>query len=593
MPDFSVPGTHPVSIDERAYLLDLASDQFSYETIPLLNPQLSQSQDQVNESSLNPEGLWRRSQESWHKGEGQTYLDKADSDAARFRTSLGVNVWEKGEISLLNAVSKLYTGTPTHLVWQLSNLYISDGVNIIRYSDIYTPGSPTTIDINMAEPDKTVTSMIPFGIGILAALDTNGIHAYSPGAGASHYSDLRATIIAYVAGRLMASYLGNIYNITATPAAPAPLYTHPDVGFNFVGFAEAKGYIYAAGVNVITKKSFIYKTSIKPDGTALEIPSVAAPLPEGEEVSAVYGYLNFLLIGTSRGVRFAVPDSNGNLEIGALLETPNAVVCFEGQGPFVWFGWSNYDATHTGLGRCDLRTIVGGVAPAYATDLMAVDQGGITSVITDPLTDRRIFANTASGVYVETGNKVTTASIDSGYITYDLPEEKEARFVDVRYRVLEGSDAIYLSNQSGTFNLLRTNTAADLQKRFSAGNLIGDMHELRHVFSRSGTDATKGPILTRHTLKSQVKVNMGAYWYLPLTIASEEITQGGNERHRDIVDEFEYLSALAGEKTTVELKILSSTYSVTVEDVKFAPTHQDTDNTGFQGTMIVKLKVSV
>lgn len=592
MPDFAVPGTHPISIDGRAYLLDLASEEFAYETIPLLNPQLQNTADQVSESSLNPEGLWRRSQESWHKGAGQTYLDKVDSDAARFRTSLGVDVWEKGEISLLNTVTKLYTGTPRHLVWQAGNLYASDGVNIRKYSDIYTPGPVTVVDINLAEPDQTVSSMISFGTGILAAVGTNGIHAYN-GAVASHYSDLQASTLGYVAGRLMAARLASIYNITAVPAAPAALYTHPDPSWVWTGFASAKGYIFISGYNILSNNSYVYKTTIQPDGTALEIPSVAAPLPEGEQLISIYGYLNFILLGTSEGLRFAVPDSNGNLEIGALIETPNPVLCFEGQGPFVWFGWSNYDGTHTGLGRCDLRTIVGGIAPAYATDLMANDQGGITSIVTDPLNDRRIFANVQSGVYVESPNKVSTANIDSGFITYDLPEEKEARFVDVRYRVLEGSDSIYIANQTGAFQLLRVNTAADLEKRFSAGNLIGDMHELRHVFTRSTTDLTKGPVLTRHTLKSQVKVNMGAYWYLPLTLVSEEMTGAGNELHRNVLDEFTYLSDLAGEKQTVEMKLLSSVYSVTVEDVKFIPSHQSDDNTAFQGTMIVKVKVSV
>lgn len=592
MADFSVPGTHPVSLDGRAYLLDLGSEQFSYESIPMLNPQLQQSAEQVSESSLNPEGLWRRSQESWHKGAGQTYLDKNDSDSARFRTSLGIDPWEKGEITLLNEVTKLYSGTPRHLVWQLGGLYISDGINVLRYGDVYTPGAVTVVDINAAEPDVTATSMIAFGVGILVALDTNGIHSYN-GATVSHYSDLRASTIAYVAGRLMASYLGNIYNITAVPAAPAPLYTHPEVGFNFVGFAEAKGFIFAAGTNVLTKNSLIYKTSIKPDGTALDIPSVAAPLPEGEEITAIYGYLNFILIGTTEGVRFAVPDTNGNLEVGALVETNAAVRCFEGQGPFVWFGWDNYDGTHTGLGRCDLRTIVGGVAPAYATDLMATDQGAITSIVTDPATDRRIFANSTSGVYVESANKVSSGEINSGYITYDLPEEKEARFVDVRYRELRGSDTVYLSNADGVFQFLRTNTSLDYVKRIPAGNLIGDMHEIKHVFTRSLTDPTVGPVLTRHTLKSQVKVDMGGYWYLPLILASEEVTQGGNERHRDVLEEFQHLRALAGAKATVPLTILSDSEDVTVEDVKFIPSHQSDDNTAFQGTMLVKVKASV
>ena len=596
MPDFSVPGTHPISIADHAYLLDIASQQFSYETIPLLNPTsqlyFSQSASQVSESSLNPEGLWRRSQESWHKGAGQTYLDKVESDAARFRSSLGINVWNKGEISLLNDVTKLYTGSPRSMVWQLGSLYIADGVNIRKYSDVYTPGAATIIDINMAEPDQTVTSMIGFGLGVLAAVGTNGLHA-SDGTTQSHYSDLNADVIGYVAGRLMAAHNNSVYNVTSVPAAPTALYSHPDGLFRWVGFAEAKGHIFMGGSSLVTDKSFIYKTEIKPDGTALDIPSIAAPLPEGEKVTAIYGYLNFILIGTTNGVRFAIPDSNGDLEVGALLETSSPVLSFEGQGPFVWFGWSNYDGTHTGLGRCDLRTIVSGIAPAYATDLMAVDQGGITSIVTDPVNDRRIFADINSGVYVESGLKVPSGEINSGYITYGLPEEKEARFVDVRYRDLRGSDTVYLSTQDGIFQFLRTNTSLDYVKRIPAGYLVGDMHEIKHVFTRSLNDPTVGPILTRHTLKSQVQVNMGAYWYLPLIIASEVVTQAGNESHMNVLDEFTYLANLAGGKTRVDMKILATTYSVSIEDVKFVPSNQADDNSAFQGTIVVKAKVTV
>ncbi len=595
MPDFTVPGTHPIAINDRAYLLDLESQQFAFETIPLLNPQLSQSQDQVGESSLNPEGLWRKSQESWHKGTGQTYLDKVDSDAARFRSSLGVNVWDKGEVSLLNEVSKKYaSSTAGQLVFQLGALYIADGVNITRIGDIYTPGSITAIDINLAEPDEVVRSMTQFGLGMLVALGPNGIHATGGTTGSTtHYSDLDADLIAYVGGRIMAARDNVIYNVIAGGAAPAALYTHPESLFTWNSFAEAKGYIYAAGSSLFSDKSFIYKTTVKADGTALDIPSSAGGLPEGEKVSSIYGYLNFILIGTNNGVRFAIPDANGNLEIGALLETPYPVTCFEGQGPFVWFGWSNYDSTHTGLGRCDLRTIVGGVAPAYATDLMANDQGGVTSVVTDHINNRRVFTVAGSGVFVEMGTKVATAELNSGYITYDLPEEKEARFVDVRYRGLNGSDSVYLSNQDGNFQVLRTNTNLNYVNRIPAGNLIGDMHEIKHVFTRSTTDATTGPILTRHTLKSQVKVDMGAYWYLPLVLASEEITKANNERHRDVLDEFTYLSDLARAKETVSLTILESEYDVTVEDVKFIPTHETDDDSAFQGTIIVKVKVSV
>jgi hypothetical protein len=74
-----VPSLYPVGLAGRGYNLDLDMGQFAHVSIPLLKPQ-QDAGNQVSESSLNPEGLWRRSQDSWHKGAGQTYLDKPDSD---------------------------------------------------------------------------------------------------------------------------------------------------------------------------------------------------------------------------------------------------------------------------------------------------------------------------------------------------------------------------------------------------------------------------------------------------------------------------------------------------------------------------------
>jgi TolB-like protein len=58
--------------------------------------------DLPGEQSLNPDDLWRRSFESWHRGAGQTDFDWADSDEFRFRSSLGVDPWTKRRLSLLN-----------------------------------------------------------------------------------------------------------------------------------------------------------------------------------------------------------------------------------------------------------------------------------------------------------------------------------------------------------------------------------------------------------------------------------------------------------------------------------------------------------
>ena len=65
-----VPSVFPVAIDGRPYMVDQKSGRFvrNYEQ------RIRDSQDistAPGESSINPGGLWRRGQDSWHYGAGQ------------------------------------------------------------------------------------------------------------------------------------------------------------------------------------------------------------------------------------------------------------------------------------------------------------------------------------------------------------------------------------------------------------------------------------------------------------------------------------------------------------------------------------------
>lgn len=591
-----VPGKYPIGIAGRGYNLDLKSGQFSHQTIPLLKPQ-QDSSNQVAESSLNPEGLWRRSQDSWHEGAGQTYLDKPDSSAARFRSSTGIDPWTKGEITLLNDTFRTYNvtggvigenlrlvtaGDFVYMAFDTTLCFLNDPLNDISASGI------TTCDIQAGEASQTINSITSDGNFVYAALGLNGIHRTARGTTtSSHYSDLQASLVGYTLGRLMAARQNSIYNVTATGAAPTALLTHPNPDFTWVGFAEGKGHIFAAGFS--GDKSLIYKTGIKPDGTALEVPSPAGQLPDGEVVRSIYGYLGFILIGTDNGVRFSIPDNNGNLEIGALIETNSAVKCFEGQGSFVWFGWTNYSGTKTGLGRIDLKTIVNGVAPAYASDLMATTQGVINSIIT--FNGRRLFTIAQVGTYVEATYRVPSGQIDSGLIGYGIPEEKIAIYVDVRYKSISGSDAVYIAKADGVFTLLGTNTTLSTTEQFEAGNVRDEFHEIRHVISRNGTTTSLAPVLTRHTLKAQITANMGGFWILPILIAEHEDIRGATSiEHRNVHDEFLFLTGLSADKSMVTLQILNELYTVVAEDSEFRPTHINSKYDGWNGTMLMKLK---
>lgn len=593
-----VPGLYVIGLGGRGYNLDSESGQFTHVSIPVLKPQ-QDSGNQVSESSLNPEGLWRRSQDSWHKGAGQTYLDKPDSDSARFRSSIGIDVFTEGQISLLPATYKKYTvsgiGENVRLIVAGEYLYVASDSTLSFFNDPLNDASPGTLtDSNILAGESTtdILSLASDGNYVYAALGFNGLHRTARGSAVSEsYSDVVSQVVGYTLGRLMVGNGPNLYNIVSSGPAPTALYTHPNPDFQWVGFAEGKGHIFAAGFS--GDKSIVYKTAIKPDGTELEIPSSAGQLPDGEVVRSIYGYLGFILIGTDNGVRFSVPDSNGNLEIGALIETNAPVTCFEGQGSFVWFGWSNYDSSHTGLGKCDLRTIVDNVAPAYATDLMADDQGVVNSVVT--FQGRRLFTVARSGAYLEATYKVLSGSIDSGLISYGIPESKIAVFVDVRYLSLDGTDQIWLARSDGVFELIGTNSSTSQTNQFSADNATSEFHEIRHVISRDSTDTTLSPILTRHTLKSQPTANIGENIILPILLSANELTRNVNEKRRDVVSELAFLKGLREARRVVKYQEGVSVYDVSVEDYEFHPSHPSSDvpPTGYQGTMIMKLKVVV
>lgn len=134
-----VPGRLPVAIEDHPYQIEPSG--FRRETVPVLRQQADVSSE-PGEMSLNPQGLWRRSQESWHHGAGQDFLDgRQDQEAPdphRFRASKGVDVWTRGQVSLLHPTMKIWSTSATnlHLATATSpgspflGLYAADGTEV-------------------------------------------------------------------------------------------------------------------------------------------------------------------------------------------------------------------------------------------------------------------------------------------------------------------------------------------------------------------------------------------------------------------------------------------------------------------------------
>lgn len=603
----SVPGLYPISLAGHTYFVDMHPEfHFQYFRRGSIDI-LRDSQDVANlpgENSLNPEDLWRRTQESWHHGAGQNAFDRSDSDPYRFRATKGIDPWTKYQMTLLpdTANRRSSANTGLYLVSVGTRLYLTDGASAganLYYATDITVGSPTFTAVT-GTPAVAASSITSDGFNVYMTYGASGLYSTTrTGAAASQLVTTALgsnAVVAFLKGRLMLANGNKLYNLlsitpsyalgTTSTDTNAPLMlTHADTDFVFNCFGEGQGNIYIGGFS--GDKSLIYRTTIRPDGTALDVPAVAGELPDGEIVRSLQGYLGFMVVGTDRGVRLAQPDGQGNLTLGALISTPNSVQCFEPQDRFVWFGYTNYDGTSTGLGRLDLSTFTQPLTPAYASDLMSTAQGIVTSVAT--FQNQRVYAVSGSGFWTQTTTKVASGTIDSGVVTYGIHDAKVPMYVDVRHLPLVGSYQAFIATDGGAFSSLGTTTTANIvSSSLATSQPRCWTAEWRLVLNRANSSDTVGPTIQRSTLRSFPAATTGEEFIIPLVI-HETVTVQGQEVHIDTRAEVNYISTLVQDRRFVTLQEGGNTFQVFVVDYEWRPHHATADNTYWNGICTVTL----
>ena len=568
-----VPYIYPVAINGRPYMIDAKSNDFGRQFDARVRDSVDQSAE-PGESAINPQGLWRRSQSSWHYGAGQTYSDTADAEAYRFRASKGINVWNRGEISLLPATTQAYSSAQSnlHMATASNRIYGTEG-QTVRYTTDFS--TFTTVTGTNASNLYSITSD---GYNVFFSYADGDIDQTNAGTSAAsdYITGIEAGVMAYVRGRLMVAGQGTdkrkIWNITTTPGSsannPSALYTHPNTDFNWVGFAGGQNQIYCAGY--AGNKSLIYKTAVKPDGTALDIPTVAAELPLGEIVTTIDSYLGFVVIGLTTGLRFCSSDSDGNLVVGPLIETGTSVNAFSAIGQYVYFGWTNYDSTSTGIGRLDVGTQVSTNQPAYASDLMVTGQGTVVDI--HEFGSKVVFTVAGLGAYREhPTDKVASGTLDSGIYRWGVPDTKFIPKWDLRTEPLYGTVALSVASDSGDFRSVGTQTVeASLESTFDGFESKVFEAEARLTLSRSSTDSSKGPTVTRWLGRAYAAPLRSQIFSVPLLL-HHKLNIRGFEYFMDVDTELNYLRDLVENPRVVTYQENASTYSVIVEDVRWQP----------------------
>lgn len=579
-----VPGRFDCALNGRGYMIDTAGEQaYTRRPIQMLRAQADGSAS-FGEQTLSPEELSRRSQDSWDHGAGQTFLDRADSDNRRFRSSKGIDVWERWALKLLPATASKLASASTNLSMAVagSRLYLTDGTNLRFTPDL------TSWTVATGTP-SAATGIASDGFNVYTAHGSNGVYKTNRGVGAAtSLATGTADVVGYCLGRLMVAAgasLFNVTNLTGPAALPAALFTHGNTDWRWTGFASGQSGIYAAGYS--GDKSAVYRITIKADGTGLDQPTVAATLLDGEIVTAIDTYVGgIVLVGTSKGVRFGIENGDGTIQLGGYIATSSPVLCFEPQDEYVWYGLSNYDSVSTGLGRLH-PTVLVDLTPAYASDLMATGQGAVTSAAT--FLNTRLFAVSGVGVFQEQASKVSVGTLDTGLIGFGIPDNKVAMFCDVKVRSAVDTNRAYISVDGSTFDLIgtRSTTSSD---PFQVGEQVGETFEIRHELVNADADPTAGPIITRYTLRAYPNPHQGEVLTVPIRLFDKVDTRGATPQTYDVTREYEVIRLLQQSRQLVAFQIGDESLTVLVDDHQFNAEKPTKNGKGWQGSCVLRLK---
>jgi hypothetical protein len=583
----------PAALNGRPYMIDTQvehtfTDYWQHESIPLIRTQADGSQF-PNEATLNPEGLWRRFQDSAHEGAGQVYLDRdSNTSPYRFHASKGIDPWTIYKLSLLPTTTQALSSSNTNLRLAVAgaDIYVTDG-QVLKYSGDLSSWTSVT-----GNPSVTALSVCSDGYNVYTAYNASGIYKTTRAA-ASQASYVTGTValVAYVKGRLMAAQGAAIYNIVAAGALPTALFTQANTDFSWVGFAEGQAAIYAAGYS--GDKSLIYRIAVKPDASSLDQPIIAGELPDGEIIRSIEGYLGFVVLGTDKGWRFCDVDAQGNLTIGLLVTTANPVYAFEPQDRFIWYGNTNYDSTSTGLGRMDISVFPQALTPAYASDLMVTGQGAVYSIAS--FTNLRVFTVSGLGVYKQSTNKVTSGTLTTGLISFGIPDEKTSMYLDIRTEPLVGSYSASISVDNGAYTQIGSTSATNgTGDQYPTGQTIGQHFEIQFTLTRSGTDNTSGPVFERWTFKAFPTLNDGSAETIRVPfLLYESLEPWGISHTMDVGYERDIITSLRATRQVCVLQTVGESYTGFVNDYHWVP-HQVRKNAVGQwiseGTMVIEFK---
>jgi hypothetical protein len=231
-----------------------------------------------------------------------------------------------------------------------------------------------------------------------------------------------------------------------------------------------------------------------------------------------------MVIGTSKGIRVGIIDDNGDVTYGPLTyekTNPLHKVQIAFRDRFAYVSVTNAIDGKSGVIRIDLSQEVEPGRYAYAKDLSTqvtkcscgiafIGKSGKLAIAID---DESVF-------FENTGRKVATGFIETGYIRYGTIEKKHFKLIKPRIKEpMFGTISIFTKDVAGTLNSLITLDAgaAILNQDISTAiNSPAEELAFRFTFTRSSTDTSQGPQFDGYQVKALPAVKRSRQLSVPL-----------------------------------------------------------------------------
>jgi hypothetical protein len=590
-----------------------ASDEQPYRrvTAQYRKQQIDQTRE-PGEQTLT--GWWVRSQSSFHLGAGIKYFEPIQEESLRFQytESKGIDVWTRGQATLLNDTASFYTGAaPAQMIGVNDGtndcIFVTDGSALKK---ITSAGASTTI--TQAGTPSTIYSLTTNGTSYYFINGTH-VHKGSVGATPADAEIYNATVtratIRYVKQRLIAAIGPAIYELDATRSSstglPTALFTHPNANWVWSSISEGPQAIYISGYDPNGTSSSVFKISL--DATnpnalgfpTLETPTVIIDMPSGERINDFDVYLGtYAILATNLGFRVGVSDATGDIQYGPLLFRDAACTAIAFKDSYAYI--ATLVDGEAGLVRTDLSTTV--IANAlyfpWAWDLVAAGTSATASQVAFFGNSDRVAFSTGNNVWAEsTTTLVPSGYLRTGYIRYNTLETKIYKLLQARVDTTNGGITIQSIDSTdteyaiGIFSQGESVPEINVNYPTTAQEYLG----FKFTMTRSTSNAAKGPLFTGYQLKSLPAVPRQRLIQYPVFCYDHESDKFSNEVGYE-GSAYARMSQLeqvenVGDTIRVQDFRTGESYLGIIEEMDFInKTPEDKRFSGFGGTLLVTIR---